>query len=97
MVVNAPGIVSELYKLILENLREYIFQTPPPLTVQFYEQFLLYNLLLKYSIEVDFVYKNPPGQKFKDTTSLVEIYTHKYLHFDRYQEPLIKKIIKKLC
>lgn len=86
MLVNSPELLKAVYKEILEVISEEVKIVPPIYTVQFYEQFLLYNLLKKYSIDVDFIYKDPPGVK--------NPLTWKYLHLDKYdRDEGIKKVI----
>lgn len=86
MLVNSPELIKAAYIEILDKLEEEIKVVPPVYTVQFYEQFLLYNLLNKYGIDIDFIYKDPPGIK--------EPLTWKYLHLDKYdRDEEVKKVI----
>lgn len=87
MLINSPEIIKSAYKEILSNLNHEINTVPPKYTVQFYEQFLLYNILKRDSIDIDFIYKDPPGIK--------KPLTWKYLHLDKYdRDNKIKETIE---
>lgn len=89
MLVNSPELIKVAYREILDKIEEEIKIVPPIYTVQFYEQFLLYNLLNKYDADIEFVYKDPPGVK--------NPLTWKYLHLDKYDRDIdIKKVIDSL-
>lgn len=96
MIVNNPSLVKECAKqvinLIDKDYRKY--------TVQFYEQYLLYLFLRKYSPETGFVTYDNPDTAFKDFEKgyeLGDVLRHKFLHLDRYdRDDNVKKIINEL-
>lgn len=96
LLVNSPLLVCELVKKILNEIGRDLFIAPPPYTVQFYEQFLLYNYLLESQTDMDFIYETAPVFK-EEVTSLASLYNYKYIHLDTYDREIItKNIIKKL-
>jgi hypothetical protein len=98
LVVNSPKVISEIYKEIVTKFQKEFKVVPPTYTVQFYEQFLLYNMLKKYDIDIEFLYDSPPGVDInKENIDLKEIYSCKYIHLDRYNsDETTKKIIDML-
>lgn len=86
MLVNSPELIKSVYREILQTIEKELNLVPPKYTVQFYEQFLFYNLLKKYNADIDFIYKDPPGTK--------DPLRWKYLHLDKYdRDNDIKKVI----
>ena len=95
LLVNAPAIVSEIYKKIVNELKREIYTIPPPLTMQFYEQFLFYNILKQLKVDYEFIYDKPTWELFPDNVGVFDILSIKYLHLDRYdRDSEIKKIVK---
>jgi hypothetical protein len=89
MLVNSPELIKSAYTQILQMIKGEIKTVPPIYTVQFYEQFLLYNLLKHRNADIEFIYKDPPGVK--------DYLTWKYLHLDKYdRDNDIKKVIDSL-
>ena len=100
IIVNSPKLIAEAVKKILGTLKEEVNIVPPIYTVQFYEQFLLYNLLREYKIKVDFLYQSNPGFDLTVDNSLMEIFTFKFLHLDRYLDNRVISLVsllKKVC
>lgn len=93
VIVNSPKLVSEVYKKILAILGRELKVVPPKYTVQFYEQFFFYNLLREYKINVEFLYESPPGEFLTQESRLLDIYTYKYLHLDRYVDDKVKQVV----
>lgn len=93
LIVNSPKLIGETVKRVLSIFGKEIFIVPPIYTVQFYEQFLFYNLLREYNIKAEFIYESIPGFKITNKSTLMDIYSFKFLHLDRYLEDRVKKIV----
>lgn len=86
MLINSPELIKSAYNQIIEELKDQFTIIPPKYTVQFYEQFLLYNLLKHRNADIEFIYKDPPGIK--------DPFVWKYLHLDKYdRDDEVKKVI----
>ena len=87
VIVNNPKIVSEVYKHILNMLGDDIYKIPPTYTAQFYEQFLFYNYLRYYNVDIGFVYDKTPNPKFdKKEKDFNHLYSNKFLHLESYDK-----------
>lgn len=94
MLVNSPELIKGVYEEILLKLGHDLKIVPPKYTVQFYEQFLFYNLLRKHNADIEFIYNKPPGTTNLDNITLNDILSFKYLHLDKYdRDSNVKKII----
>lgn len=93
LIVNSPLLVSEVYKKILAILGRELKEIPPKYTVQFYEQFLFYNLLREYNINIEFLYDSPPGEFLTEDSRLIDVYSYRYLHLDRYLDDRVRKVV----
>lgn len=93
MYVNNPDIVrdtiSEILYLVGEDYRK--------VTIQYYEQFMLYNFLKYYEVDMDFIYntaRNPEPEKVYTYQLLSR---NKFMHLDcHYREPVYKTAIDTL-
>lgn len=96
LVVNSPKLIGEVSKKILGILDREVFEVPPIYTVQFYEQFLFYNLLREYDIETEFIYESAPGFDLDRKSELIDIFCFKFLHLDRYLDQRVKILVDSL-
>lgn len=93
VVVNNPFIVKEIYQKILKIIDGDYSKT----TVQFYEQFLLYNYLKEYKVDVGFLYEFAPFSEFLDKYDVTNAIAKKFIHLDFYfRQPNSEKFIQEL-
>lgn len=78
--VNNPDIVREtildMLKLVNKDYRK--------MTVQYYEQFLVYNLLKSYGTTIKFIYDFAPNPDIKQGITYKSLIKNKFLHLDAY-------------
>jgi hypothetical protein len=84
VVVNNPIIVSHAYKEILKLIDNVDFRKPNPLTVQFYEQFLLYNYLLNCKVDMGILYDQNPFHILTSNCETELLISKKFGHMDMY-------------
>lgn len=78
--VNNPEIVKEV---ILEML-ELVNKDYRKMTVQYFEQFLVYNLLKFYGVDTKFIYNNVPNPDLGAGITYKSLIKNKFLHLDAY-------------
>jgi hypothetical protein len=82
--VNNPEIVREaildMFTLVNRDYRK--------MTVQYYEQFLVYNLLKNYGTKIKFIYDYVPNPDLKKEISYKSLVRNKFLHLDAYYRDL---------
>ena len=85
--VNNPEIVREaildMLTLVNKDYRK--------MTVQYYEQFLVYNLLKYYGVKIKFLYDFPPNPDHKEGITYTSLIKNKFLHLDAYYKDLVFK------
>ena len=78
--VNNPEIMKEV---ILEMLN-LVNKDYRKMTVQYYEQFLVYNLLKFYDVKIKFLYNNVPNPDLSSGITYNSLIKNKFLHLDAY-------------
>ena len=88
--VKNPEIVKEVSKDILSRVgSDYRM-----LVVQYYEQFMLYNFLRHYKIDIDFIYNTVPNPEAGREHTFYSLMSKKFLHLDSYyRDDIIKDAI----
>lgn len=97
--INNPIIVNRAYEKILDIIDGIDFTTDNELTVQFYEQFLLFNLLNNWDVDVGFLYSHNTFSSFDFNDGDIDyLISKKFIHIDSYHKDTekLKGLIDKI-